>query len=908
MTVINSAPAITSYNASSLNRTYVETDQDVAFKENETVRFAVGVTDADINDNLSYAWLLDSVWKAATVFWDWGTGWFTGNVVHNVTAYVSDGTNTTHNSWNVFIQNIVNQFWSVGFASPTPANGENLGVREVNVSIDVTPTPTEPAESLTVFHANGSSFDGIHNLTEYNSTNGSLQLVSGNLVGDYTSQVYDAGKNTQWQTLRWDAVVPNGGELNVQSNMMALWAMDEPSWNANVKVTDSTGNGNNGTAHNQANTTSDAKFVRAGTFDGVGDYVQIDSPNLPLGNQSRTVEGWIKTDGTTGTANEARGILSYGSSVSGGYVGFAIEEGVLYVSFDNACESGIYLKGSKRVDDSSWHHVAFTYESNGSLVMYVDGQVDGTDVISGVNTTQATSTYFKRIGYYYGCNDRDFKGEIDDLAVWNQTLSSQVIQTHYAAKTSSLKFRARTCDDSACAGEQFTGPTGASTYYTDSTGSGLGNLQNNRWFQYKAYFESNDYSYTPQLHNATAQATKLAVVPGIDMSSAWVQWNNVNYTMSGSGYTWSRKFSNLVVGQYTFTAYANDTYGNVNYTETRTVTVPSYNITFNVTSGEDGTALNNVQITCDYTGFNQAGDTSNTYGPYQYPTGTWQCEFTLGGFYTRAQTFIANGDKYVQVTLDEKFSLTNQEHDWLREVYECVVGGDCTAYRMWSSTNATVSKIWNEYLPTDSSVVLQEDNISSTLSSAQNITYNYTLRIPFKEGYANGDMLPVRIFYWFTDADNKCYSQDKQSDANNAASPYCVPLVATYLGPNNGTVSFTVDLRPNLPAGSYRVVRQIDIDPVENGEPVWLTYGRNVIGTIKVLGGDSSSNVAEEKGVVSNSGQTVARSLRDIGNQITGGVVKDVVGQNSFALGMLLAFLIVSVAANAYIVIRRKKK
>ncbi len=151
---------------------------------------------------------------------------------------------------------------------------------------------------------------------------------------------------------------------------------------------------------------------------------------------------------------------------------------MLYVSFDNVCESGIYLKGSRRMDDSLWHHVAFTLESNGSLVLYADGQVEQTDIVSGVNTTQATSTYFKRIGYYYGCNDRDFKGQIDDLAVWNKTLSSDEIQAHYAAKTSSLKFKARSCDDALCAGEEFTGPTGTSSYYTGFGGS-LSNLANN---------------------------------------------------------------------------------------------------------------------------------------------------------------------------------------------------------------------------------------------------------------------------------------------------------------------------------------------------------------------------------------------------------------------------------------------
>ena len=52
-----------------------------------------------------------------------------------------------------------------------------------------------------------------------------------------------------------------------------------------------------------------------------------------------------------------------------------------------------------------------------------------------------------------------------------------------------------------------------------------------------------------------------------------------------------------------------------------------YNIIFNVTSGEDGSELDNVNIYCNYSEFDQEGDTDNPYGPYQFPLKTVSCTF-----------------------------------------------------------------------------------------------------------------------------------------------------------------------------------------------------------------------------------------------------------------------------------------
>ena len=55
-------------------------------------------------------------------------------------------------------------------------------------------------------------------------------------------------------------------------------------------------------------------------------------------------------------------------------------------------------------------------------------------------------------------------------------------------------------------------------------------------------------------------------------------------------------------------------------------------------------------------------------------------------------------------------------------------------------------------------------------------------------------------------------------------------MVAYTIGKINTTLNFTVELLPNLPEGTYTIVRNIEIDP----EQVWINYGREQIGVIEV--------------------------------------------------------------------------
>ncbi|MEK6816659.1 MAG: hypothetical protein AABY09_03530, partial [Nanoarchaeota archaeon] len=131
VTILNSLPDIVGYNSSSLNRTDFEMVQNVTYQENETVRFAVNVSDADAsegNDTLWNSWFVDNVFSSLTQSSWFNAAWnlFSAGL-HTVRVDVNDSSNATDSfTWNVLIANVVNKVWSVDYVSPTPSNGVAL--------------------------------------------------------------------------------------------------------------------------------------------------------------------------------------------------------------------------------------------------------------------------------------------------------------------------------------------------------------------------------------------------------------------------------------------------------------------------------------------------------------------------------------------------------------------------------------------------------------------------------------------------------------------------------------------------------------------------------------------------------------------------------------------------------------
>lgn len=86
------------------------------------------------------------------------------------------------------------------------------------------------------------------------------------------------------------------------------------------------------------------------------------------------------------------------------------------------------------LDTGTWYHIAVTMTSPSHVVVYLNGEsvLDGycqtTSVTFGVDHTSYESEYSRNfwIGYSYDAN-RDFRGLMSELRIWNRALTKEEI-------------------------------------------------------------------------------------------------------------------------------------------------------------------------------------------------------------------------------------------------------------------------------------------------------------------------------------------------------------------------------------------------------------------------------------------------------------------------------------------------
>lgn len=92
----------------------------------------------------------------------------------------------------------------------------------------------------------------------------------------------------------------------------------------------------------------------------------------------------------------------------------------------------INLRGSKAIDDDKWHYIVLQYNSvNHTVNIYVDGQKDGEKSFYPTGNFRGTSDL--NIGYMsYNDSSRYFyRGMLDEVAVYNRSLSEDEIEKHF---------------------------------------------------------------------------------------------------------------------------------------------------------------------------------------------------------------------------------------------------------------------------------------------------------------------------------------------------------------------------------------------------------------------------------------------------------------------------------------------
>jgi len=210
-------------------------------------------------------------------------------------------------------------------------------------------------------------------------------------------------------------------------------------WRAEGDANDYLGR-NNGTLTGNANATSTGKFGNAFGLDGNGDYVKTLTPsgaNFTLTN-SYTIHIWYKKE----TSSNFQYLFSKIKSTANynGYQAYINQSG--NIKFEMYGGGGGYIGRTTlaNYNNNDWHQAVFVYSGNSAssgFSIYVDGiRVDNVNNAAGTLGSDSTNVGNFTIGAFGDGAGSYFNGSIDDVMVFNRSLSADEIIGLYANTSS----------------------------------------------------------------------------------------------------------------------------------------------------------------------------------------------------------------------------------------------------------------------------------------------------------------------------------------------------------------------------------------------------------------------------------------------------------------------------------------
>ena len=232
-----------------------------------------------------------------------------------------------------------------------------------------------------------------------------------------------------WNTTRTQAEIQANLSQKLtgtEQGLVGYWNFEETSGQI---VTDSTANGNHGMLMNrlQRNINTDVVVnyqpTRTLYFDGVNDYINVGvKPSLKV-TTNLTIEAWINLQQDSRTRMIVAREGEYLLALSGA-------DNIIHYAVANSNPGWTWVSTGYGVKSNQWNHIAFSFD-NGQIKTYVNGQLvytyDGVGTIGDANINQNEL----RIGNRQWNNTDLFKGQIDEVRVWNTTRNQAEIQTFY---------------------------------------------------------------------------------------------------------------------------------------------------------------------------------------------------------------------------------------------------------------------------------------------------------------------------------------------------------------------------------------------------------------------------------------------------------------------------------------------
>ncbi|MEM4245501.1 MAG: LamG domain-containing protein, partial [Candidatus Nanoarchaeia archaeon] len=291
--------------------------------------------------------------------------------------------------------------WSINCTD----NSNNIGASETrNITIDI--IPPEVIIPFEIAFVEPTPPD----LTQ--TTNTSIEVnISITWMENLTTFIWD------WNGTNYSIY---DGDLALMLNFENNSALGEND----TYVVDISRYGNNGTVENGTTWTSDGKFFGGYSFDGVDDYIDFGDVN-EAEDTSGTFIFWVKRSNTNSSSSAVIS-KSYTIENIARWVTVSNNGSGTLSIFDGSWHT-VTINGG--IDEEEWEHIAAVWGTQG-MKIYLNGELKGSDPYTGNGYTGSfplvLGEWKEQIAGNYG-----FKGTLDEVRIYNRSLSQEEIQQHY---------------------------------------------------------------------------------------------------------------------------------------------------------------------------------------------------------------------------------------------------------------------------------------------------------------------------------------------------------------------------------------------------------------------------------------------------------------------------------------------
>lgn len=210
--------------------------------------------------------------------------------------------------------------------------------------------------------------------------------------------------------------------MALTTNLVSYWKFD--SSNSNDSVTT-----NNGT---DTSITYGTGIIGNGSVYN-GTTSKITLPSVAWGIATNySLQSWIKTTIITNT--NAQIFCNDSPTLSKRIWQFGLAAGttsqsIRFIRFDSTNTLVTNISGTTQVNDGLWHHVICTFDSAVGSKVYIDGTSNASDAVTTANGNAAAVALFG--GIDSGSTSAFWNGTLDEIAIWNRTLSSTEVTSLY---------------------------------------------------------------------------------------------------------------------------------------------------------------------------------------------------------------------------------------------------------------------------------------------------------------------------------------------------------------------------------------------------------------------------------------------------------------------------------------------